>query len=203
MKPIIIGVAGGTGSGKTTLAHQIINSLNADDVLLLSHDYYYKDYENLSFEDRSQKNFDHPDSFDTDLLIADLVKLKAWQEINHPTYDYTVHRRSNWVKEQPRRVIVVEGILIFENEQLRDLFDVKIFVDTDADIRFIRRLCRDVNERARSMDSVVNQYLSTVKPMHDRFVEPSKRYADVIVPEGGHNTVALDMVVNNIKSKLN
>lgn len=202
MKSIIIGVAGGTGSGKTTLAHKIIKNFKPDEVLLLSHDYYYKDYENLTFEERAAKNFDHPDSFDTDLLIADLIKLKAGQEINHPTYDYTIHRRSNWVKEQPKRVVVVEGILIFESEQLRNLFDVKIFVDTDDDIRFIRRLSRDVNERARSMESVINQYLTTVKPMHDRFVEPSKRYADVIVPEGGHNTVALDMVVNNIKNKL-
>ena len=202
-KPLIIGVAGGTASGKSSVSRILYDAFSDRTITLLRQDDYYNDQSHMTMEERVKTNYDHPLSMDNELLVKHLKKLMLGYSIEKPVYDYTQHTRSEETEKiEPTKIIIVEGILIFENEQLRNLFDVKIFVDTDDDIRFIRRLSRDVNERARSMESVINQYLTTVKPMHDRFVEPSKRYADVIVPEGGHNTVALDMVVNNIKNKL-
>lgn len=199
---IIIGIAGGTGSGKTTLVKRLKNSLG-DEVLTLTHDYYYKANSELPFEERKQLNYDHPNSFDTQMFIKDLLKLKAGQAIERPVYDFSLHTRAKeTVVEKPTKVIIVEGILIFENAELRNLFDIKVFVDTDADVRIIRRLLRDVNERGRDMDSVINQYLSTVKIMHEEFVEPSKRYADIIIPEGGYNKVACSMLLDKIRALL-
>lgn len=195
----IIGIAGGTGSGKSTLARKIKEALQ-EGVTLICHDNYYKDNSNLSFEERTRQNYDHPSAFDTELLIEHLNKLKNGQDIDMPTYSFVEHSRNKeTVHITPSRVIILEGILIFENEELRNMMDMKIFVDTDADVRFIRRMSRDVKSRGRDMDSVINQYLNTVKPMHEQFVEPSKKYADVIVPEGGHNIVALEMINERLK----
>ena len=199
---LVIGIAGGSGSGKTTFANKIIAHFGGA-VATLNHDYYYKAFSDLPLEERKRQNFDHPDAFDTDLLIKDLLKLKHGEDVERPVYSYTEFTRLQetvLVKSKP--VIVVDGILIFENRELRDLFDIKVYIDTDSDVRLIRRLLRDVKERGRDLSSVVNQYLGTVKPMHERFVEPSKRYADVIVPQGGHNTVALEMVINRISAEL-
>ena len=171
-----------------------------EDVSVLFHDNYYKSHSEMPYEERAKLNYDHPDAFETDRFVRDLEALRRGEAIQCPTYDYTIHDRSpNTVEVRPTRVILVEGILIFENKALRDLMDIKIFVDTDADVRILRRLVRDVNKRGRTLDSVVSQYLTTVKPMHDAFVEPSKKYADIIVPEGGYNTVALDMIVERIR----
>jgi len=195
----IIGIAGGTGSGKSTLSRKIKEALQ-EGVTLICHDNYYKDNSNLSFEERTRQNYDHPSAFDTELLIEHLNKLKSGQDIDMPTYSFVEHlRNKETVHIKPSRVIILEGILIFENEELRNMMDMKIFVDTDADVRFIRRMSRDVKSRGRDMDSVINQYLNTVKPMHEQFVEPSKKYADVIVPEGGHNIVALEMINERLK----
>lgn len=199
-KPIIIGVAGGTGSGKSTLAENIRNEFK-NDITMLSHDYYYKNHNDLSFEERGKLNYDHPDAFETDLLIEHLSKLKSGETIKRPCYSFVEHLREKETYEVvPKKVILVEGILLFENATLRDMMDIKIFVDADTDIRFIRRLLRDVKERGRNLDSVVEQYSTTVKPMHEQFVEPSKKYADIIVPKGGHNLVALNMIVEKIRS---
>ena len=201
--PLIIGIAGGTGSGKTTVASAILNRVGKDRISFLPHDAYYRDLSNLSLEERKKVNFDHPDSLETDLMVCHLRQLKNWQPVDLPVYDFTTHSRTvRTVPVLPSRVILVEGILIFYEIELRKLFDVKIFVDTDADIRFIRRLQRDILERGRTTESVVNQYLNTVRPMHMEFVEPSKRYADVIIPEGGLNMVALDMVISRIEAML-
>jgi uridine kinase len=201
--PLVIGIAGGTGSGKTTVANVIVSRVGAEQIAYLPHDAYYKDLSDLPPAQRAMINFDHPNSLDTDLMIEHVRQLKAWQAINLPIYDFKHHNRTDQVIYiEPRPVIVVEGILIFVDPIMRELFDVKIFVDTDSDIRFIRRLQRDINERGRTTESVVNQYLSTVRPMHLEFVEPSKRYADVIIPEGGLNTVAMDMVVARLESLL-
>ncbi len=201
--PVIIGIAGGSSSGKTTFSAKVIESL-PDNITVLSHDYYYSPFSNLSFEEKTKQNFDHPQSFDTDLLISHIKALKENKSIDAPVYSFTEFTRLDKTKKMhPTKVIIIEGILIFENKELRDLMDIKIFVDTDDDIRFIRRLQRDTVKRNRSVDSVVNQYLQTVKPMHDLFVAPSKKYADIIVPEGGHNSVALDMTVQKIISILN
>jgi len=195
----IIGIAGGTGSGKSTLSRKIKEALK-ESVTLICHDNYYKDNSHLSFEERTHQNYDHPSAFDTELLIEHLNKLKSGQDIDMPTYSFVEHlRNKETVHITPSRVIILEGILIFENEDLRNMMDMKIFVDTDADVRFIRRMSRDVKSRGRDMDSVINQYLNTVKPMHEQFVEPSKKYADVIVPEGGHNIVALEMINERLK----
>lgn len=195
----IIGIAGGTGSGKSTLSRKIKEALK-EGVTLICHDNYYKDNSNLSFEERTRQNYDHPSAFDTELLIEHLNKLRNGQDIEMPTYSFVEHlRNKETVHITPSRVIILEGILIFENEELRNMMDMKIFVDTDADVRFIRRMSRDVKSRGRDMDSVINQYLNTVKPMHEQFVEPSKKYADVIVPEGGHNIVALEMINERLK----
>lgn len=193
--PLVIGIAGGSGSGKTTLAQLIRNRLGIERIAYLPHDAYYKDLSSLPFNQRTEVNFDHPDSFDTDLLSQHILTLKNYQAIDLPVYDFKIHTRtSQTIRVEPRPVIMVEGILIFADAVLRQILDMKIFVDTDADIRFIRRLQRDIIERGRTTESVVHQYLTTVRPMHLEFVEPSKRYADVIVPEGGLNTVAMEMV---------
>ncbi len=199
MDVMVIGIAGGTGSGKTTLTQKLKERFG-EDVSVLYHDNYYKSHSELPFEERSKLNYDHPSAFDTERIVQDLKALRRGETIQSPTYDYTVHDRSDKTVEiKPTRVIIVEGILIFENKELRDLMDIKIFVDTDADVRILRRVLRDVKERGRTLDSVVSQYLTTVKPMHEAFVEPSKKYADVIVPAGGYNTVALDMIVGRIR----
>ena len=198
MKPLIIGIAGGTGSGKTTLVDRLKEQFG-NDISVLTHDSYYAAHHDLTLEERQALNYDHPASFDTDRMIQDLEDLKAGKTIHCPVYDYTVHDRLEETREiAPNKVIIVEGILVFDNKALRDLMDIKIFVDTDADVRILRRILRDVKERGRTLDSVIEQYLSTVKPMHEQFVEPAKRYADVIVPEGGQNLVALMMIIQRI-----
>lgn len=200
LNPIIIGIAGGTGSGKSTLAENIEKEFKHN-ITMLSHDYYYKSNDGLPFEERKKLNYDHPDAFETNLLIEHLTKLKNGETIRRPSYSFVEHLREKETYEVvPKKVIIVEGILLFENKTLRDMMDIKIFVDADADIRFIRRLLRDVQERGRTLDSVVEQYCTTVKPMHEQFVEPSKKYADIIVPEGGYNQVALNMIVEKIRS---
>ncbi len=200
LDPIIIGIAGGTGSGKSTLADNIRKEF-ADNITMLSHDYYYKSNSHLSFDERKKLNYDHPDAFDTDLLIEHLNKLKKGEVIYRPNYSFVTHlREEQTVEVIPKKVILLDGILIFENKELRDMMDIKIFVDTDADIRFIRRLLRDVSDRGRTLESVIEQYTTTVKPMHEQFVEPSKKYADIIVPEGGYNHVALNMIIEKIRS---
>ncbi len=200
MKPITIGVAGGTGSGKTTVALKILERVGFDHVAYLPHDAYYRDASHLPPAERARLNFDHPDSLDNDLLIAQLKRLQASQAIEIPVYDFKIHSRLAETRRiDPQPAIMVEGILIFADKRLRDLMDVKIFVDADADLRFIRRLKRDIEERGRSPESVINQYLNTVRPMHLEFVEPSKRYADVIIPEGGHNEVAIEMVASRLR----
>ena len=199
---LIIGIAGGTGSGKTTLARNIVNHF-ADRISVLRHDDYYKSQDSIPMEDRIKTNYDHPHAFDTDLLIYHIDELRAGRNISSPTYDYTIHTRSGEVREvKANKVVLLEGILILENAALRDRLDMKIFVDTDADVRILRRILRDVKERGRSLDSVIGQYLSTVKPMHEAFVEPSKRYADIIVPVGGENTVACQMIIDRIEKHL-
>jgi uridine kinase len=199
--PVVIGVAGGSGSGKTTVVRRIVESVGPEQVTVLEHDRYYRDRLDLRLEERAALNYDHPDSLETDLLVAHLRDLKEGRPIEAPLYDFTRYARRN-VSETvpPRKAIIVEGILIFADQSLRDLMDVKVFVDADADTRFIRRLQRDVSERGRTMESVVEQYLGTVKPMHFDFVEPSKRYADLIIPIGGHNAVAIDLMLSLVRS---
>lgn len=199
---IVIGVAGGTASGKTTVAARLKKEFG-NELILICHDSYYLAHDDLPYEERCKINYDHPNAFDTKRIISDIKKLKQGEAVDCPVYDYSIHNRSKEVvRISPARVIVIEGILIFENEDLRNLMDIKVFVDADADIRFIRRMLRDVNERARSVESIVEQYTTTVKPMHDEFVEPSKRYADVIIPRGGQNEVAISMLINRVKSIL-
>ena len=202
MNTILIGIAGGTGSGKTTLADKLIDSFGDDEVSILRHDNYYKRHDDMCYEERSKLNYDHPDAFDTALLCEHICKLKAGEQIYMPVYDYSIHNRSEeTILVKPAPVIVLEGILIFAEPSLCDLMDIKVFVDTDADVRILRRIIRDVKERGRSLDSVINQYLTTVKPMHEQFVEPSKRRADIIIPEGGENIVALDMLIERKHAK--
>ena len=199
---LVIGIAGGTASGKTTLMRNLIADCE-DEVTVLSHDNYYKRHDELSYEERCKLNYDEPDAFDTSLMVYHLDQLRHGYPIECPVYDFTVHNRSDeTVRLEPPRVIIVEGILIFENEELRNLMDIKIFVDTDADIRLCRRIKRDVNKRGRSLESVLTQYQQTVKPMHERYVEPSKKYADLVVPEGGKNLVALSMITGHIRHYL-
>lgn len=199
---IVIGIAGGTGSGKSTMINNIKKQFS-DEITMLSHDFYYKAHDDMSYEERCGLNYDHPDAFDTDLMIEHIRQLKEWKEIERPVYDFTIHNRvEETVRVKPAKVVVVEGILIFENQELLDLFDIKVFVDTDADVRIIRRILRDVQERGRTLESVVTQYLTTVKLMHEQFVEPSKKNADIIVPEGGFNVVALDMLNHRIHALL-
>ena len=203
MESVVIGVAGGTGSGKTTVAREILRRAGTDQISLIQHDAYYKDLSGLPPAQRAMQNFDHPDALDNALLIAHLQELKAGRPIPIPVYDFTTHTRTNETRRiEPRRVILVEGILIFADEELRRLMDVKIYVDTDGDIRFIRRLQRDIADRGRTMESVIRQYLATVRPMHQEFVEPTKRYADVIIPEGGFNEVAMEMISARIRALL-
>jgi uridine kinase len=199
--PLVIGVAGGSGSGKTTVVRNIIEALGDGHVSVLEHDHYYRDHPELRLEDRAALNYDHPDALETDLLVRHLEALRSGQPIEMPTYDFARHaRRTATETVLPRTAIIVEGILIFTDAALRKLMDVKVFVDTDSDMRFIRRLQRDIRERGRTVYSVIDQYLSTVKPMHLEFAEPSKRYADVIIPSGGHNVVAIDMLLTLIRS---
>ena len=202
MDTMIIGIAGGTGSGKTTLTRKLMETFG-DDVSVVYHDNYYKRHVGMTYEERAALNYDHPGSFDTDLMVSDLKKLAAGEVIHCPVYDYAIHNRSEeTVEVRPTRVVIVEGILIFENKALRDLMDIKIFVDTDADVRILRRILRDVKERDRSLDSVISQYLTTVKPMHEQFVQPSRQYADIVVLDGGYNLVALDMITERIRSHI-
>lgn len=203
MKPLIIGVAGGTGSGKTTVVHKIIEALPSHDVVLIQHDSYYRDRSHLSPEERTGINYDHPDALETSLFADHLELLISGKPAEIPVYDFVTHtRQSETVQVKPASVVVVEGILILADKRLRSLMDIKVFVDTDDDERFIRRMERDVRERGRSYESVVEQYLNSVKPMHIEFVEPSKRYADIIIPEGGHNRVAIDLFVTKLTSLL-
>lgn len=202
MKTLIIGIAGGTGSGKTTLAEKLAR-IFGNDVAIIKHDSYYKCQDGLSLADRAKQNYDHPNSFDTELMVEHIKKLKAGESIFCPVYDYSLHNRSDKTELiEPKRVIITEGIMILESPELRSLMDIRIFVDTDADVRIIRRIMRDVKERGRTLDSVVNQYLTTVKPMHERFIEPFKRVADIIVPEGGYNEPAFDIIVSTLVSKM-
>lgn len=199
---IVIGIAGGTGSGKTTITREIVKRLG-ENVTVLTHDSYYKERHDLTYEERTQLNYDHPNAFDNDMMAEAIAKLKNGEPVEVPIYDYTIHDRTeNTMTLHPTPVILVEGILIYHSEELRNLLDIKIFVDTDADVRILRRIIRDIQERGRSLDSVVSQYLNTVKPMHEAFVEPSKKYADIIIPEGGENLVALEMVVHRIEAHL-
>jgi uridine kinase len=197
----VIGVAGGSGSGKTTVVRRIVDSLGPEQVTLLQHDRYYRDRNDLRLEERAALNYDHPNSLETDLLVRHVQELKRGNAVQVPAYDFTRHARLTETETfQPRRALIVEGILVFTDAALRDLMDIKVFVDTDSDTRFIRRLQRDVAERGRTMESVIDQYQGTVKPMHLEFVEPSKRYADVIIPLGGHNTVAVDLLLTMLRS---
>ncbi len=201
MDVTIIGVAGGTGSGKSTLVKRLREAFENDDVVTLCHDYYYKAHPELTYEERTKLNYDHPQAFDTQMMVDHLKALKNNVPIEHPMYSFVEHNRtSETVSVKPSRVIIVDGILIFENKELRDMMDIKVYVDTDADIRLARRILRDVCERGRTMQSVIDQYITTVKPMHEEFVEPSKKYADVIIPEGGFNSVAVAMLIENIRS---
>jgi len=201
--PIVIGIAGGTGSGKTTVANVILDAVGRHRIAYLPHDAYYRDLTELPPVQKAEVNFDHPNSLETELMIEHVKQLKAGNAVDIPIYDFSTHSRTDkTIRVEPQRVIIVEGILIFAEKLLREQFDMKLFVDTDPDIRFIRRLQRDIAERGRTMDMVINQYLKTVRPMHLEFVDPSKRYADVIIPEGGLNQVAMDMVIARIESLL-
>ncbi len=197
---LVVGIAGGTGSGKTTVARNIVRGLPQGSSVLLEHDGYYRDFSHLSLEERAKINFDHPDSLETELLLEHLARLRAGEPVEKPIYDYVTHSRSSEsVRVEPVSVVVVAGILIFTAAELREAFDIRIFVDTDADIRVLRRLARDTQERGRSIESVIGQYYATVRPMHLKFVEPSKRWAHVIIPEGGHNAIALDLVIERLR----
>jgi uridine kinase len=202
-KPVVIGVAGGSGSGKTSVTKAIYDSFKGHSITMIQQDYYYKDQSDLPFEERLKTNYDHPLAFDNDLLIEHIEKLLRYEHIEKPVYDYSIHTRSQEViAVEPKDVIILEGILILEDERLRNLMDIKLYVDTDADIRIIRRLSRDIKERGRTLDSVIEQYTNVVRPMHNQFIEPTKRYADVIIPEGGQNHVAIDLMVTKIQTIL-
>ena len=198
-KPIVIGVTGGSGSGKTSVSQAIFNYFPGKSIMMVEQDSYYKNQDHLSFEERLKTNYDHPFAFDTELLISHLLELLDYKPINKPVYDYTRHTRSDeTVYQDPKEVIILEGILILEDERLRDLMDIKVYVDTDDDIRIIRRIKRDIEERGRTLDNVIEQYLTVVKPMHTQFIEPTKKHADIIIPEGGRNQVAIDLMTTKI-----
>jgi uridine kinase len=202
-RPIVFGVAGGTASGKTTVARAILEAVGASQIAYLPHDAYYKDMSHLSLEERAQLNFDHPNSLESKLMVKHIKGLLGGKDVHVPVYDFTTHRRTEeTILVEPSPIILVDGILIFTKRRLRELMDIKVYVDTDPDVRFIRRLQRDIQERGRSLDSVVSQYMDTVRPMHLKFVEPSKRYADVIIPNGGLNRVAMEMVVSRLRDLL-
>ncbi|MCI3029786.1 uridine kinase [Desemzia sp. C1] len=201
VKPIVIGVTGGSGSGKTSVSRAIFDHFSGHSILMLEQDFYYKDQSHLSFEERLKTNYDHPFAFDTDLLIKHVEDLIDFKAIDKPVYDYAKHTRSDQIiHQEPKEVIIIEGILILDDPRLRELMDIKVYVDTDDDIRIIRRIKRDIEERGRTLDSVIEQYLNVVKPMHNQFVEPTKRYADIIIPEGGRNQVAIDLMTTKIHS---
>ena len=196
---MIIGIAGGTGSGKTTVTRKIKEDFG-EDVSVIYHDNYYKRHDELPYAERAKLNYDHPDAFDTDRMVEDLRRLRAGEAVRCPVYDYSIHNRTDeTVEVRPTKVVIAEGILIFADPQLREQMDIKIFVDTDADTRILRRILRDVKERGRTLESVINQYLTTVKPMHEQYVQPSRKYADIVMLEGGHNLVALDMIIQRIR----
>jgi uridine kinase len=202
-RPILIGIAGGTGSGKSTIAREIYKHFDSTCIAMIEQDSYYKDQSTLSFEERVKTNYDHPDAFDTSLLVHHLNLLLEGESVENPIYNFEIHNRTQeTIVVYPREIIIVEGILVLQEKVLRDMLDIKIYVDTDADVRFIRRLVRDINERGRTTDSVINQYLNVVKPMHEQFTEPTKRYADIIIPEGGQNKVAIDIITANISQIL-
>jgi uridine kinase len=202
-RPIVIGIAGGSGSGKTSVTNAIIEFFKDRSVLMLQQDFYYKDQSHLPFEERLNTNYDHPMAFDNTLLMEHINQLLEYKEIEKPIYDYKLHTRSSeTVRLEPQDVIILEGILVLEDERLRDLMDIKLFVDTDADIRILRRMVRDITERGRTMESVIDQYCNVVRPMHNQFIEPSKRYADIIIPEGGQNHVAIDLIITKIQTIL-
>lgn len=202
-KPLMIGIAGGSGSGKSTVTQELIDLIGAEKVTLIQQDSYYKDQSHLPLEERMKTNYDNPLSFDEALLVAHLKDLKMGKTIQIPQYDYTVHnRKKDFIELKADKIIILEGILILAEESIRDLLDIKVFVDTDADVRIIRRILRDIKERSRSLESIILQYMSTVRPAHLQFVEPSKRYADIIIPEGGYNKVAIDLLVTKIKNVL-
>ena len=203
MDTILIGIAGGTGSGKTTLADKLVDSFGSQEVTVIRQDNYYKRHDDMDYEQRAKLNYDHPDAFDSDLFYEHIVALKQGKPVEIPVYDYTIHNRSEeTILINPTPVIVLEGIMLFVEKVLCDLMDIKVFVDTDADVRILRRIVRDVKERGRSLESVIGQYLTTVKPMHEQYVEPSKRRADIIVPEGGENQVALEMLIERVNKHL-
>lgn len=202
-RPIFIGITGGTGSGKSTIAKEIYRQFGEDCIAMIEQDSYYKDQSHLSMEDRVKTNYDHPNAFDNNLLVSHLESLLNGHSIQKPSYDFSIHNRiEDTTKVEPKEIVIVEGILILEDPRIRELLDIKIYVDTDADVRIIRRMVRDINERGRTMESVINQYLNVVKPMHNQFTEPTKKFADLIIPEGGHNKVAIDIIVAKIKEVL-
>jgi uridine kinase len=202
-KPLVIGIAGGSGSGKTSVTNSIYDVFKEHSVVVIEQDYYYKDQSHLNFKERLETNYDHPLAFDTDLLIHHVETLLDRRLVEKPVYDYSLHTRSEeTIIIEPKDVIILEGILVLEDSRLRELMDIKLFVDTDGDLRIIRRIMRDINERGRTIESVIEQYLSVVRPMHNQFIEPTKRYADIIIPEGGHNEVAIDLMVTKIKTIL-
>lgn len=202
-RPIFIGITGGTGSGKSTIAKEIYRQFGEDCIAMIEQDSYYKDQSHLSIEDRVKTNYDHPNAFDNNLLVSHLESLLNGHSIQKPSYDFSIHNRiEDTTKVEPKEIVIVEGILILEDPRIRELLDIKIYVDTDADVRIIRRMVRDINERGRTIESVINQYLNVVKPMHNQFTEPTKKFADLIIPEGGHNKVAIDIIVAKIKEVL-
>lgn len=203
-RPTVIGIAGGSGSGKTSVTRKIMEALNGHSVVLIEQDYYYKDQSDKTFEERLETNYDHPFAFDNNLLISHIRQLIEREPVEIPTYNYEIHTRSDeTIQVEPKDVIIIEGIFALENEDLRNLMDVKLYVDTDSDIRILRRLKRDIEKRGRTMDSVISQYLNVVRPMHLQFIEPTKRFSDIIIPEGGENNVAIDLITTKIRTLLN